>query len=205
MSRPDSSVAAVFGAGGQARMQILGLLEVRGISEVRIFDLARERAEALATDITRMAEVRCIVPPTARDAVDGADIVVTATTSSTPVFSGDWLKPGAHVNGIGSFRPDMQEIGEDTILRAGRIVVDSREAALEEAGDLIIPLRKGLITEQNIAGEIGDLVLGRIEGRTSSDEITFAKMVGLSALDVTVGSVVFRKAIELGVGSVLPM
>ncbi|MCR4398597.1 MAG: ornithine cyclodeaminase family protein [Firmicutes bacterium] len=212
MSRQDSSVIAVFGAGGQAKMQILGLLEVRDVSEVRIFDVATDRAAALASEITRLAPARgagrgpkCAAAPGPREAVDGADIVVTATTSTAPVFKAEWLKPGAHINGIGSFRPDMQEVGEDTVLRAARIVVDSREAALEEAGDLIIPLRKGLITEDRIAGEIGDLVLGRLAGRTSPEDITFAKMVGLSALDVAVGSAVFGKALESGWGTVIPM
>ncbi len=211
MSRPESSVVAVFGAGGQAKMQILGLMEVRSIAEVRIFDVVRERARALASEISNLTaghdqgSPRCTVAAGAREAVDGADIVVTATTSSTPVFKAEWLKPGAHINGIGSFRRDMQEVGEDTVLRAGRIVVDSREAALEEAGDLIIPLRKGLIADRKIAGEIGDLVLGRLDGRDSPDEITFAKMVGLSALDVTVGSAVFRKALQSGRGTVVPM
>ncbi|NPV71412.1 MAG: ornithine cyclodeaminase family protein [Firmicutes bacterium] len=212
MSRPESSVVAVFGAGGQARMQILGLLDVRRIVEIRIFDPARDRAEALAAEISQVAAVgrvapgfKCVVAPGAREAVDGADIVVTATTSSKPVFRAEWLKPGAHINGIGSFRPDMQEVGEDTVVRAARVIVDSREAALEEAGDVIIPLRKGLITSDRIAGEIGDLVLGRLRGRQSPDEITFAKMVGLSALDVSVGSAVFRRALESGRGTVLPL
>ncbi|MGE5484462.1 MAG: ornithine cyclodeaminase family protein [Ignavibacteriales bacterium] len=206
MARRDACVAAIFGAGVQARTQLMGLLEVRRLSEIRIVDINMERARGLADELAGLRDgPRVLVAPAAGEAVRGADIIVTATTSRTPLFDAECLKAGAHINGIGSFKPDMQEIGEDTVLRADRIIVDSRDAALEEAGDIIIPLRKGLINDTKIAGEIGDLVRGRMPGRTSPSEITFCKMVGLSALDVTVGSAVFAKAVAEGKGTLVDL
>ena len=204
MARKDAAVVALFGAGVQARMQVMGLLEVRNLQEIRIVDITLDRARAMADELVTIKHgLRVVAAGNARDAVLGADIVVTATTSKTPVFEAAHLRPGTHINGIGSFKPDMQEIGEDTVVRADRIVVDSREAALHEAGDMIIPLNKGLIGKLSIAGEIGDLVLGRVPGRTSDDEITLCKMVGISALDVAVSAVAFSRALAEGRGTLV--
>ena len=141
LSRPESETLAIFGAGGQALLQALGVLAVREIREVRIFDLIAARAEGLKEELTRLADskkVKVLRADSAEKAAVEADILVTATTSRTPVFPGRVLSPGAHINAMGAFTPEMQEVDEETILRS-RIFVDSLETCLEEAGDLIIP------------------------------------------------------------------
>src|SRR5690606_8134691 len=128
-----------------------------------------------------------------------ADIICLATTSKSPVFEDSWVRPGTHISGVGSFTPQMQEAPAGLVARA-RVVVDMKEHALEEAGDLIIPLRDGTITESHIVGELGELVAGKIPGRTSNDEITFFKSVGNAVQDMAVANAAYRGARERGLG-----
>ncbi len=128
-------------------------------------------------------------------AVRQAEIIVTATTSSTPVFPGRMLNPGTHINAIGSFRPDMQEVDEEAISRS-KIFVDSLLACLEEAGDIIIPLRKGIINKSAIQAELGELALGLKKGRLNEQEITYFKSVGNGVQDVSVALAIWQKAQE---------
>jgi ornithine cyclodeaminase/alanine dehydrogenase-like protein (mu-crystallin family) len=132
--------------------------------------------------------------------VAAADIICTATTSRTPVLSDDDLRRGVHINGIGSYSPQMQEVDERTVARA-KIVVDSRVAALAEAGDLVIPMSKGIISEQNIHAELGELVLGLKPGRDNEDEVTFFKAVGNAVQDMSVAHRVLQRAAELNLGT----
>jgi alanine dehydrogenase len=203
LSRPEAETLAVFGAGGQAWFQVLGVLAVRKIREVRLFDLLPQRAEELREALERQAglpQVRISRAGSAEQAAGGADILVTATTSRTPVFPGRALSPGAHLNAIGSFTPEMQEVDEETILRS-RVFVDSVEACLEEAGDLIIPLNKGLIRREDIQGELGEVASGKKAGRHTREEITYFKSVGNAVQDISVAQALFRRAVEKGVGS----
>jgi ornithine cyclodeaminase len=129
------------------------------------------------------------------------DIITTATTSRTPVFDGSLVKKGVHINAIGSFTPEMQELPEEVVLRADRVFVDSKEACLAEAGDLLVPMKKGLMGEEKITGEIGEVLLGKIRGRTSEDEITIFKSVGLAVQDIVTAAKIYEKAVEQGLGS----
>ena len=202
LSRPESETLAIFGAGGQALSQALGVLAVREIREVRIFDLIPSRAEGMKEELTRQAgskKVRVLRADSAEKAAFEADILVTATTSRTPVFPGRVLSPGAHINAIGAFTPEMQEVDEETILRA-RIFVDSLETCLEEAGDLIIPLKKGLIRREDIQGELGEIVSRIKPGRKSPEEITYFKSVGNAVQDISIARAIFQKAKECGTG-----
>jgi ornithine cyclodeaminase len=135
-------------------------------------------------------------------AVSNADIICTATTSSVPVFRDQDVRPGTHVSGVGAFTPEMQEVPAETVERA-TIVVDSVEAVLAEAGDLIIPLNQGRITQDAIKRELGALVNGDAVGRTATDEITFFKSVGNAVQDVVVGRYAVDRARALGVGTEL--
>ena len=206
LSRPESETLAIFGAGGQALSQALGVMAVREIREIRIFDLIPKQAESLKeelTAITRVAEkIKILRADSAEEAALGADILVTATTSRTPVFPGRVLSPGAHINAIGAFTPEMQEVDEETILRA-RIFVDSLETCLEEAGDLIIPLNKGLLRREDIQGELGEIVSGIKAGRKTPEEITYFKSVGNAVQDISVAQAVFQKAEERGEGRII--
>ncbi|MGH9902952.1 MAG: ornithine cyclodeaminase family protein, partial [Pyrinomonadaceae bacterium] len=133
-------------------------------------------------------------------AVRDADVVCAATTSTTPIFDGRDLRPGAHVNGVGSFTPEMQEVDFDTLRRASKIVVDSREAALAEAGDLLAAIGQGVIQESSIYAEIGEIAAGSKAGREGEDEITYFKSVGNAAQDAAAAAFVYREAVEAGVG-----
>lgn len=205
LARDDASTAVVIGTGAQARTQLLAICTVRRIKKVLVYDLNEAMAAAYAGEMAAiLAELygkRITVKPvsSSKKAVAEADIIVAATTSKLPVISADDLKNGVHINGVGSFTPEMQEIGEDTVLLAGKIVADSREAVLAEAGDIVIPLKKGLLKPDSIV-EIGDVIAGKIPGRENNHEITFFKTVGMALLDVAVGNLVYQKALEKGLG-----
>ena len=202
LSRKDSKNLAVFGAGGQSFFQIKGVLAARKIERIRIFDPIPESADSLLDrlkkdPVSREAELFKAISPA--QAVEGADIVVTATNSSQPVFEGRLLKEGSHINAIGSYKPEMQEVDEETIRRA-KIFVDSAAACLEEAGDLIIPLRRGEIQKMDILAELGEVIAGKKPGRRSPREITYFKSVGNAVQDVSVGRAIFLRAGEKSLG-----
>jgi ornithine cyclodeaminase len=201
-SRIEASTLAMFGAGGQALAQVEGVLAARKIKRIKIFDIFRERAEALMAalrDRPWCGQVEILQASSPGEALPEADVVVTATSSSKPVFQGSLLARGSHINAIGSFRADMQEVDEETIGRA-RIFVDSVQACLEEAGDLIIPLHKGLIQRADILAEIGEVISGEKAGRKSSEEITYFKSVGNAVQDISVAQAVWQRAIGKGLG-----
>ena len=196
LAREDARVLAVFGAGAQARTQIEAVRAVRPIEEIRIVSRGGASARALAGEIEGV-EARAVDDPS--EAVRGADVICAATTSATPVFPGSAVTPGVHVNGVGSFKPEMQEVDADLLLRA-LVVVDARDAALEEAGDLIIPIRDGVFGEDHIAAEIGEILSGRAEARTSPDQITYFKSVGNAVQDMAVAQLALRAAQARGLG-----
>jgi ornithine cyclodeaminase/alanine dehydrogenase-like protein (mu-crystallin family) len=133
-----------------------------------------------------------------RAAVEGCDIIVTATTSKTPIFDGQWVAPGTHINGVGSHSLDAREVDSLTIRRS-KVVVDLRSAALAEAGDLVTPINAGEITADHIYAELGEIVTGK-PGRTRTDEITFFKSVGLAIQDVSTATKVYTLARQKGIG-----
>ncbi len=203
LARPDARVAAVFGAGAQARTQLEAVCSVRAIEQVWVYDTA---TQALSGYVEEMRVRGRPIPPDVQaapspaHAVRHADVICTATTSRVPVFDDRDLKPGVHINGVGSYTPQMQEVPGPTVARA-TVVVDSRSASLAEAGDLIIPLNSGLLSGSGIRGEIGELAAGLIRGRERADEITFFKSVGVAVQDVAVATLVLRRAAERGLGT----
>jgi ornithine cyclodeaminase len=202
LARPDARVAAIFGAGAQARTQLEAVCTVRPIEKAWVYDAVPETAAAYVEEMrVRGHPITSDISAadSAAQAVREADVICTATTSTTPVFDDADLKPGVHVNGIGAYTPEMQEVPTRTVARA-KVVVDSRSASLEEAGDLIIPLEKGALSEADIHGEIGELAAGQIPGRESDVEVTFFKSVGLAVQDVAVAELVLQRAAELSLG-----
>ena len=139
---------------------------------------------------------------TSEEAIQGADIICTATTSMSPVFDGTKLKPGVHISAIGSYTPEMQEIPSETV-RCAHIVVDSLSATLAETGDLVIPIRSGLIKAEDINTELGEIILGRKPGRKSPDEITLFKSVGIAAQDAMAAQAALEYAQKLGLGQTI--
>jgi ornithine cyclodeaminase len=202
LSRPDSRTLALFGAGGQSFFQVKGVLAARRIERIRIFDLLEDRANGLMARLQADSSCRGVEllrAETPAQALEGADIVVAATTSSRPVFDGKLLSEGTHINAIGAFRPEMQEVDEETIRRS-RIFVDSVEACREEAGDLIIPLKKGTIQSRDILAELGEVISGKKPGREGAREITYFKSVGNAVQDISVGQAIFQRARERNLG-----
>ena len=205
LARRDANVVALIGAGVQGRTQLQAVAAVRGVSEIRIYDVNPENADSLIRDMEHGSSARFDRCDTAAAAVRGADVILCATTASLPVFSAGDLQPGVHVTGVGSFHPGMAEIGADTLKRANRIVVDSREACLEEAGDFIQPICRGEITADVINSEIGEIVTGDRPGRSTEEEITVFKAVGLAALDVAVAQTTYCRALDRGMGTQVSM
>lgn len=195
LANPDASIVAIIGAGAQARAQLTAVCSVRQIRIARIFSRSPEKTDVFIDEMRNQpgSSIEIIHAASAAEAVRDADIVCAATTSSTPVFDGSDLKPGAHINGIGSFTPQMQEVDFTTLKRASKIVVDSHAAAMEEAGDLLIAIDQGIITRNDIYAEIGEIAAGRKKGRESRDEITFFKSVGNAALDAAAAARVIAK------------
>ncbi len=197
LAREDARVVALFGAGVQARSQLEAVRCVRAIDEVRIVSRTRASARALAAEVRGC---RAYAVDDAAEALSGADIVITATSSATPVFPGGRVAPGTHVTGVGSYTPRMQEVDADLVSRAV-VVVDQREAALREAGDLIHAVESGRWKAEEIHAELGEIVAGSKPGRVSPEEITFFKSVGNAAQDMALARRVVDAAARLGLGT----
>jgi alanine dehydrogenase len=200
LSRSDSHTVGIFGAGIQARTQLEALCEVRRIETAVVFDLIPEVAEKYAADMSRLLKIRVDIAKTAEAAVKGSDIIVTASTSETPVFEGRWVDGGTHVTCIGSHMAGTREIDTD-VVRRSKVVVDLRAAAESEYGEILIPLQKGEITSDVIYGELGDLVTNRKAGRTNPQEITLFKSGGLAIQDTAAARLAYTKAIESNIGT----
>ena len=198
LARLDAATLGVIGTGVQARTQVEAVCAVRSIAEIRLFGL--RGAEAMVDELRDKYDAEIVVARTARAALDGVDVIVAATNSSTPVVHITDVAPGAHINGIGSFTPQMQEITADVVAKA-KIVVDEREGAWAEAGDLIIPRDQGLISESDVHAEIGEIAAGLADGRTDPDEITFFKSVGNAVQDAVVARRVVAVMDERGLGT----
>lgn len=201
LARSDAKTVALFGAGVQARTQLEAVRCVREITEVRVVSRSGASADRLAGEVVGVRAVRV---DDANDAIEGADIIIAATSSSTPVFDGARVEPGTHVTGVGSYTLDMREVDTALVQRA-RIIVDQREAVMEEAGDIVGPIRDGVVDETVIIAEIGEVVLGRVPGRTADSEITFFKSVGNAVQDVAVAARVLAAAESEGHGLVVDL
>ena len=199
LAREDARVVTLFGAGAQAETQLQAVCAVRPVERALV--VAR-RQDSAARFARRMSQALGIPVEPAQDvaqAVAQADILITATSAHAPLFQGDWLRPGVHINSIGAHTPDARELDDVTIRRA-TIVTDLTSACLSETGDLVQPIQAGLLTREQIHGEMGEIVLGRKPGRTSEEEITLFKSVGLAVQDVAAGHRVYQRARAQGVG-----
>ena len=206
LARPEAQVVAMLGSGVQARTGLEAVCTVRQIRAVRVYSPNREHAQQFAEEMVGQGPIptQIEVVASAQTAISGADIIYTATTSHTPTFSGADMKPGAHIIGVGSFTPEMVEVDETAVQQA-YVVVDSRPAAWEEAGDLIMPLNKGLIDQNHIAAELGEIVAGQKPGRTSAEQITFFKSVGVAVQDAVAARIAMQNANEQNLGTVVTM
>jgi alanine dehydrogenase len=203
LARRDACRLALFGAGVQARTQLMAVAAVRSLRQCRIFSPNPEKSEAMILELRTVLDssIELLPARTPAEAIQNADIICTATNSPTPVFDGTWLQPGTHINAIGTYQPERREVDSTTMKRCSKIVVDTVEGAMSEAGDLLIPIQHGDIQESHIYAEIGEIAAGLKPGRETELEITFFKSVGNAAQDVAVAEAVYRRAVveDLGV------
>lgn len=206
LARPQARIVAMLGSGVQARTGLEAVCTVRAIEEVRLYTPTAAHGLAFAREMAGRgpipAHLRLCATPA--EAVRGADIIYCATTSSTPVFDGADIQPGAHVIGVGSYTPQMQEVDALTLQRA-LVVVDARTAALAEAGDVLIPLAQGIISADHIHAELGEIIAGLKPGRARPEQITFFKSVGVAVQDAVAARLALTNAARLGVGQVVSL
>ena len=198
LAREDARSVGVFGAGAQARTQLIAVCAVRPIERAVVCDVMQEEREKYAAEMSERLSIS-VEPSDDPRACAENDIIVAASSSKTPVFEGVWLAQGTHINGIGSHSPDARELDTKTIERA-KLVPDYASACLAEAGDLIIPIQEGAITEDHIHASLGEVVAGLKPGRESNEEITLFKSVGLAVQDAATAARVFELAQAAGVG-----
>jgi alanine dehydrogenase len=205
LALPGADTAAVFGAGVQARTQLLALCTVRSIRRAWVYDRNTDRARELVAEMAGHepvpADLRLAASPA--EALHEACIVATATTSNCPVFADADIMPGAHICAIGAFTPQTQEVPAETVGRA-RVFVDQRAAALAEAGDLLVPIEQGLLTREQVY-EIGEVINGRVTGRESPDQVTLFKSVGNAVQDIAAATRALRIAEEQGLGTIVEL
>jgi ornithine cyclodeaminase/alanine dehydrogenase len=202
LARKDSNELGIVGTGVQGRTQVIAMTKVRTIKKVKAYDIDRDRREHFCKEVSNELRIQISPVDNAEKAVRGSDIVITASTSKTPILNGDWLNEGTHVNAIGAHTPDARELDNTTMKRA-KVIVDSREAALKEAGDFIIPISQGFITPDQIHAELGEVVTGKKAGRTNDLDITVFKSLGLAIQDISTASKVFDMATKKGLGKKL--
>jgi ornithine cyclodeaminase len=202
LGRPDAGIVALFGAGAQARTQLEALCAVRAVTQVRVVDSQRDAADRFVSWAGAqpwLGGATIVVAADPALAVRGADLIVTATTSPTPVVPDAEVAPGAHVTAVGAYTPHTRELPGSLVARAA-VVVDSRTAALAEAGDLVMPIAEGLFRPDAIRAEIGEVAAGTVVGRQGRDEITVFKSVGHAVQDLAVGRLAFTRAAAANAG-----
>lgn len=199
LARKDASTLGIIGSGAQAAFQAEGICAVRPIQNIFAYDLDPESAQRFAHTASKSLGIPVQVAASPGEVVTRSDVLVTATTSTTPVFNGDDLKPGTHVNAIGTYSPEIREIDDMTVKRA-RIVVDTYEGCLAEAGDLLIPMKSGAISRESIHADLGEIILGQKPGRTRDDEITLFESVGFALEDLVAARVAYEKAKRRRIG-----
>lgn len=205
LANPDASELAILGAGVLALPHLDAVCAVRPIKRLRVWTRSGSGSGSRAQQFAERARARhagleVVVCDSVGDAVDGAHVICTITSSRTPVLEGAWLSPGTHVNAVGASLASARELDSDAVVRS-RLYVDRRESALAEAGDFLVPRSEGRITDAHIIGELGELALGAIAGRTNASEITLFKSLGLAVEDVASLRHIYARALATGAGT----
>ncbi|MBE7470635.1 MAG: ornithine cyclodeaminase family protein [Anaerolineae bacterium] len=202
LARAEASTVGILGSGVQAETHLVAMCAVRPVQTAWVYSRDRDRRTDFAERMTARLGIEVTPVSSARAAVEGAEIVVTATTAREPIVDGDWFAPGVHINCVGSGIPDRREL-DDKIVQRAKIVVDTYDSALAEAGDLLIPIAQGLITQRALHADLGEILTGQKVGRTDEAEITIFKSVGVALQDVGAAAWIYRRAKELGLGQVV--
>jgi alanine dehydrogenase len=206
LAREDARVAAIFGSGVQARTQLEAVCTVRAIEEVWVYSLVQDEVAAYIDEMRGQGPIpeQILAASSPSEAVHRADIICTATTATKPVFDGNDLKPGAHINAIGAFTPGMREVDETTLERA-LVIVDTLESARKEAGDLIIPIDAGAYSWDRVHAELGELLTGAKPGRENARQVTLFKSVGLAIQDAAAARGASEGARSAGLGRMVEL
>lgn len=203
LGRKDAKKGALIGTGGQAATQLEAMLCVRNLDVVYVFDQNSERTQAFVEEMKRTLKkypTEILPAKSSDEAIHDADLIITVTPATSPVFDGNKVKRGATVSCVGSYQPQMQEMDPVILKRASKIYFDSEEAVLSEAGDILIPLAEGLITKDDFTGDIGEVLLEKVVGRESEDEIIVFKTVGIGAQDLVTAQKIYECALEKEIG-----
>ncbi|MFQ5880024.1 MAG: ornithine cyclodeaminase family protein, partial [Dehalococcoidia bacterium] len=203
IARPQARPVGIIGSGWQAQSQLMAVCAVRPVAMVRAYSRDPQRRQAFARQMSEVLGMQVDAADSAKEAVEGCDIVITATNASQPLFNGRWLSPGAHVNAIGANAILRREIDDATVLRCGTIVVDCKDQARIEAAELIFPIERGQLYWDQVK-ELGEVVAGIIPGRRSEDEITLFKSLGIAIWDVATAQRLYQIARQKGAGQELP-
>lgn len=204
LARNDASVMAVIGSGPQARGQLTCTAEVRDLEEVRVFSPTQDHREAFAEEMTEVTDTPVEAVDTSQKAVQNADIVVTATTSSSPVFEGLHLKEGSHVTAMGQYHPDKNELDATTIQRS-KYVIDLHERLMEDAGSFINAVEEEQISPTHLHAELGEVIVGQKQGRTDQEDVTVFDSGGTAIETVAAANMLYNKAREQEVGTELDL
>jgi ornithine cyclodeaminase/alanine dehydrogenase-like protein (mu-crystallin family) len=203
LARHDAAHLAILGTGEQAGTHLEAISKVRTLRVVRVWGRSTEKAERFAKEQSARLSLSVEVGKTAEDAVKGADIVCTVSSAREPILSGAWLARGTHVNLVGSSRLFAREV-DDEVVAMSRFFVDSRTSARAEAGELKHAMDAGLVSESHILGEIGEVLAGKVPGRTSSHDVTVYKSLGVAAQDLAAARVIYDRAAREGMGTRVP-
>lgn len=200
----NAKKGALIGTGGQAATQLEAMLCARKLDLVKVYDQNIERTKQFAAKMQTELNAygtKIEAAGSSDEAIDGADLIITVTPSSKPVFDGSKVKAGATVSCVGSYQPHMQEMDPVILTRASKIYFDSLEAVLSEAGDILTPLADGTITKDDFTGDLGEVILGKVTGRENDAEIIVFKTVGIGAQDLVTAKYIYDKAVARGIGT----
>ena len=203
LAKKECRIGALIGTGGQAATQLEAMIAARKLEEVRVFDLNYDRTAAFAE---RMQEelkdygTRIVAVKSSDEAIDDADLLITVTPSSKPVFDGTKIKKGCTISCVGAYQHHMQEMDPAILPRASKIYFDSEEAVLSESGDILIPLEEGIITKDDFTGDLGNVIKGELVGRENDEEIIVFETVGVATQDLVAAREIYDKAVAAGVG-----
>jgi ornithine cyclodeaminase len=199
LARANAQSLAILGSGVQAKTHLAAMIESRPITSVRVWSRSTEHSRHFAEREALRHGIPIHSAATAQEAVAEAEIVCTTTAAKEPILRGEWIAPGTHINAVGSSVPSARELDTAAVARA-RLYVDKRESTLNEAGDFLLAKREGAIGDDHIVGEIGDVLLGSVDGRRTSNEITLFKSLGLAVEDLAAASHVYKKAVAVNAG-----
>jgi ornithine cyclodeaminase len=204
LAREDAGDLAILGSGVEAITHLAAMKSVRRLRRVRVWSRTPESAHGFAAGLGPRHGLTIEAMPSARAAVEGADLVCTTTAAREPVLEGAWLSPGTHINAVGACFPTTRELDTAAVARA-RLIVDRRESALAEAGDFRIPRAEGAFGDEHIVGELGDVLLGRLPGRRAPDEVTLFKSLGIAIEDLAAAHYLYHQALATGTGVSVPL